>query len=155
MRKFEKSWNTMNFCTFSATLDWTKETSGFNKMCINGSPLKSFQVKWSGSLNIAQLYHHRKQEVLHWTERKKTKVMVVTKKKEDPLHPVIMAGYTRRENFEKFRNLGTTFNWNAKSDSKSYWPKLSTVEKSILRQKSLSSDVRRKILVAYVFTMAT
>ena len=90
---------------------------------------------------------------LNWTKKKQKSWSLP--KKEDPPNPVILAGYTRRENFDKFKNLGTTFNWNAKSDSKSLWPKLSTIGKSILRQKSLSFDVRRKILVAYVFAFAT
>ena len=86
--------------------------------------------------------------------QKKTKLIVVTKKKKEDLpHRTIMAGFTRLENPEKF-------NFNAKHDSKIAFriflaTKAFNELKSFLRSRGLSSDVLRNGLVAYVFSIAT
>ena len=69
---------------------------------------------------------------------------------------------TRLESVEKFKYLSTTFNWDAKDDSEitiririAVATKAFNDLESILRNKGLSFDVRRNVLVAYVFAIAT
>ena len=85
--------------------------------------------------------------------------MIVSKNKDLP-YPTILPGYTRPENVENSKYLGTTFNWNAKDYSeilirKALATKALNYMKSTLRNKGLSFDVRRKVFMAYVFPIPT